>query len=70
MGNRHERALAPRRSSDARHLRLRRGVLHIDADEYILACGSDPASEADRQAARRVIACVCAQHGTVVVETD
>jgi hypothetical protein len=46
------------------------GELHVDINEYILACGGDPASEADREAAARVIARVGAEQSIPVVEVD
>jgi hypothetical protein len=44
------------------------GELHVDADEFIIAAGGDPASQADREAAARVIARICAEQGIPVVE--
>jgi hypothetical protein len=46
------------------------GELNIDLDEYIRACGGDPASKADRRTACRVIARVCAEHGIDCIEVN
>jgi hypothetical protein len=46
------------------------GELHVDADEYIVACGGNPASQADRDTAARVVARVCGLHGIEFVEVE
>lgn len=46
------------------------GEVHVDLDEYILACGGDPESQVDRETALAVLDRVCAQFGVPCIGGD